>query len=225
MGPTQKMSCEEYVKMMATKMPPYSDDPFMYDYSWQDEQAYKTGIYSDHRAKFVAWHQHYAVYYKESVLLCDWGFGNFYSPATEDGKGATPEAEPLFLNAVTGKNQSFTDGIEIGRKAWNLKRAIFVMQGRHRDVEKFAGFMYRPGAAAASFPPASLPVFDGSNWSWKPVRDMYLSEKGVEQWKTAFYELEGWDPKTGYPNRKTLEGLGMKHVADVLQAKNKLGSA
>ena len=224
MGPTQKMSCEEYVRMMATKMPPYSDDPFMYDYSWQGEQAYKTGIYSDHRAKFVAWHQHYAIHYKESILLCDWGFGNFYNPATADGKGATPEAEPVFINAVTGKNVSFTDGIETGRKAWNLMRAIFVMQGRHRDVEKFAGFMYRPGDAAASFPPANMPVFDGSSWSWKPVRDMYLSERGVEQWKTAFYKLEGWDPKTGYPKRKTLEELGMKHVADHLVANNRLGA-
>ena len=52
---------------------------------------------------------------------------------------------------------------------------------------------------------------------------MYLNEQGVEQWKTAFYKLEGWDPKTGYPVRKTLEDLGLKHVADVLQAKNKLG--
>ena len=68
-----------------------------------------------------------------------------------------------------------------------------------------------------------MPVYDGSKWDWKPVRDMYLDEQGVEQWKTAFYKLEGWDPKTGYPNRKTLEDLGMKHVADVLQAKNKLG--
>ena len=223
LGATNKMSCEEYVKMMAGEMPPYSDDPFMYDYSWQGEQAYKTGIYSDHRAKFVAYHQHYAYFYKESVLCCDWGFGNYFNPETPDGRGATPHAEPLFYSAVTGKNLKFTDGIEIGRKAWNLMRAIFVMQGRHRDIEKFAGFMYRPGAAAASFPPANMPVYDGSSWAWKPVRDMYLDEHGVEQWKTAFYKLEGWDPKTGYPLRKTLENLGMKHVADVLQAKNRLG--
>jgi aldehyde:ferredoxin oxidoreductase len=102
-------------------------------------------------------------------------------------------------------------------------RAIFVMQGRHRDDEKFAGFMYRPGAAAASFPPASMPVYDGSRWNWIPVRDMYLDEDGVEHWKTEFYKLEGWDPKTGYPTRKTLEELDMKHVADLLQNNNKLG--
>jgi aldehyde:ferredoxin oxidoreductase len=43
--------------------------------------------------------------------------------------------------------------------------------------------------------------------------------------KTAFYQIEGWDPKTGYPTRKTLEALGMKHVADLLATKNKLGAA
>jgi aldehyde:ferredoxin oxidoreductase len=53
---------------------------------------------------------------------------------------------------------------------------------------------------------------------------MYFDEQGVERWKTAFYKLEGWDPTTGYPNRKTLEDLGMKHVADILQEKGKLGS-
>jgi hypothetical protein len=52
-----------------------------------------------------------------------------------------------------------------------------------------------------------------------------LDHRGVERWKTAFYTFEGWDPKTGYPTRKTLEDLGVKHVADVLKANNRLGSA
>ena len=223
MGPTKKMSCEEYVKMMATEMPPYSDDPFMYDYSWQGEQAYKTGIYSDHRAKFVAWHQQYAYFYKESVLFCDWAMGNYFNPSNPDGRGAAPVAEPRFLNAVTGRNHSFVDGLEIGRRAWNLKRAIFVMQGRHRDQEKFAGYMYKPGASISNFG-TTLPVYDGSKWGWVNCRELHLDDKGVEQWKTEFYKVEGWDLKTGYPTRKTLEGLNLKYVADALQAKNKLGS-
>jgi aldehyde:ferredoxin oxidoreductase len=52
---------------------------------------------------------------------------------------------------------------------------------------------------------------------------MYLDERGAEQGKTAFYSLQGCDTRTGYPTRKTLEGVGLKHVADLLQAKNKLG--
>ncbi len=219
----KNISCEELVNILATETPPFNNDPFMFDYSWQGEQAYRTGIYSDHKAKFVAWHQHYGTYYMESLLYCDTALANFYSSTRADGKGATPQTEPAFYNAVTGKNVTFADGIEIGRKAWNLKRAIMVLQGRNREMEKFAGFMHKPGA---SFPSrgGGVPVYDGSKWDWTPGDDMYLDEQGVEQWKTAFYKFEGWDTKTGYPNRKTLEDLDLKNVADLLQAKNKLGS-
>ena len=210
--------------MVASGTVLHADDPFMFDYSWQGEQAYKTGVYSDHKAKFVGWRQHYAMFYKESMLLCDWAFANLSSMATPDGRGATPQAEPVFIKAVTGKDFKFTDGIETGRKIWNIKRAIFSLQGRHRDMEKFAGFMCRPGASSAALG-GTLPIYDGSKWDWVPCTDLYLNEQGVEQWKTAFYQYENWDTKTGHPKRKTLEDLGLKHIADVLQAKNKLGSA
>jgi aldehyde:ferredoxin oxidoreductase len=221
-APSKRMTCEEHVKLLAEACPPFSDDPFMFDYSWQGDQAYKTGIYSDHKAKFVAWHQHYAMYYKESILFCDWAFADAYNPLSSDGRGATPQAEPIFIHAVTGKNLSFVDGIEIGRKTWNLKRAIFVMQGRNRDTEKFSGFMYKAGASNAHYQP-SVPVFDGKKWDWIDCSDLYLDEAGVERWKTAFYTFEGWNPETGYPKRETLETLGLRQVADVLEDKGKLG--
>ena len=50
-----------------------------------------------------------------------------------------------------------------------------------------------------------------------------LDDAGVEQWKTEFYDFEGWDSKTGYPKRSTLEKLGLQHAADILQTNNKLG--
>jgi aldehyde:ferredoxin oxidoreductase len=192
----------------------------MFDYGWQGEQAYKTGIYSEHKAKLIAWHRHYQTFYKESLLFCDMVFAELHNSARADGDGATPEAEPVFYNAVTGKNISFADGIEIGRRAWNLKRAILVLQGRTREMEKFSGYMYRPGAA---YPMGEFPVYDGSKWEWLPCTEMYLDKRGVEQWKTAFYTVEGWDTQTGFPSRKTLEDLGLKQAADMLEARNKLG--
>ena len=68
-----------------------------------------------------------------------------------------------------------------------------------------------------------LPVFDGSKWEWENCRELYLTDQGVEQWKTHFFNVEGWNPDTGYPRRRTLEDLGMKQVADVLQSHNRLG--
>ncbi len=222
LGPSKERSCEEHVKMIASACLPFGDDPFMLDYSWQGDQAYKTGIYSGHKAKFIAWRQHYAMFYKESMLFCDWVFANALNSRSADGRGATPQAEPAFINAVTGKDLSFVDGIETGRKIWNLKRAIFVMQGRNRDIEKFSGFMYRPGASKAHYGP-SIPVFDGSKWDWIDCSDLYLDDAAVEHWKTEFYDFEGWDSKTGYPKRSTLEKLGLRHAADILQTNNKLG--
>jgi aldehyde:ferredoxin oxidoreductase len=215
-------TCERFVKAMAERTT--KNDPFWFDYSWQGKQAYETGIFSRHKAEFVAWRQHYWNYYKESVGFCDWGYAQLFSAAHPKGYGHTPEAEPRFLNAITGRNHTFEDGLEIGRRAWNLKRAIFVLQGRHRKMENFTGYYYRPGASYCGFS-AELPIFDGSKWEWQNCKELYLTREGVDQWKTHFYNIEGWDEDMGYPKRQTLEDLGMKHVADLLQSKNKLGAA
>ena len=85
-------------------------------------------MYSEHIAKLVTWHRYYTRFWKQSVQFCDWrwpDFLNLYGP----GKvGSTGIAEPKFLNAVTGKNFSFLDGIELGRKIWNLDHAIWTLQ-------------------------------------------------------------------------------------------------
>ena len=39
------------------------------------------------------------------------------------------------------------------------------------------------------------------------------------RWKSYFYEIEGWDKDSGYPERKTLEELGLKYAANLLYKK------
>ena len=213
-------TCEKAVNVRAERTT--YNNPYWFDFSWEGKQAYKTGIFSKHKAEFVAWRQHYWTYYKESVGFCDWGYAKLFDASHPKGYGHTPEAEPRYLNAITGRNHTFEDGLEMGRRAWNLKRAIFAIQGRHRKMEKFTGYYYRPGASYCGFA-TELPIFDGKNWEWQNCRELYFTEEGVEQWKTHFYEIEGWDKDSGYPKRKTLEELNMKHVADLLKSKNKLG--
>ncbi len=213
-------TCEKVVNVKAERTT--YNDPYWFDFSWQGEQAYKTGIYSKHKAEFVAWRQHYWTYYKESVGFCDWGYAKLFDPSHPKGYGHTSEAEPRYLNAVTGRNHSFRDGLEIGRRAWNLKRAIFAIQGRNRKMEKFTGYYYKPGASYCGYA-TELHVYDGKKWDWQNCRELYFNEDGVEQWKTHFYDVEGWDRDTGYPKRKTLEELGMKDVADELKSRGKLG--
>jgi len=223
----EDLSPEKLVNLLASKTLPYTSDPFMFDYSWQladgsnMKQALETGIYSDHKAKFVAWHRHYSRFWKESVGYCDWMWANFTGPKAPDHIGFTPEAEPKFLNAVTGKNLSFEGGIEIGRKIWNLDRAILLLQGRSREMEVPAEFLFKPGAAT----PKQLPVYKDGTWTLdEPLEGVFLDKKGYEIFKDKFYEFEGWDKATGSPSRATLEDMGLKNVADELENNGKLGA-
>lgn len=213
----------------ASKMPeiaerilsPYND-PMMLDYS--DE-----GIYSEAMAKLVAWHRHYTRYYKQSMLFCDWCWGDFYNPYSEDLIGISGVGEPKFVNAVTGWDEDFLTGMEKGRRIWNLDKAIWVLQGRHRDQEVYTDQNYDqpalPGYSTYEAPYV-MPVFnrETKEWEYKSVAGRMLDRDKVEDWKTLFFKIEGWDPATGWPTRTTLEGLDLADVADVLEAAGKLGA-
>jgi aldehyde:ferredoxin oxidoreductase len=201
-------------EILSSKVAPYTGDPFMFDYS-----EGPTGIYSDNRVKTIAWHRHYSRFWIQSALYCDWVWPLFFTPNTADFSGATPEGEPRFFNAVTGKNISFVDGVEIGRKIWNIDRSIWVLQGRHRDMEVFTGYIYNVPTKS----PYYLPVYENGAWSYSPCLGRVLDRNRFEEWKTKFYNFEGWDSETGWPKRSTLESMGLKKVADTLQNKGRLG--
>ncbi len=222
-GAKPPYTMEKLLELMSAKTVPYTQDPYMFSYGWQGEDAKKTGIYSEHKAKQVAWSRHYAGFWNESMAFCEMMLPVFMVASNPDLSGPTPEAEIRYYQAVTGNKMTFSDGMEIGRKIWNLERAIRVVQGRHRDQEKFFPFMYRPGASWTSLS-GGLPVYQDGKWSWQPLTDLYLDEAGVELFKTNFYKLEGWDASTGWPTRKTLQELALNKVADTLASKQRIGA-
>ncbi len=207
------LPAEKAVRMIADAMIPYQGDPFMLDYG-----EGPTGIYSDHRVKQVAWHRHYQRFWIDCTGFCGWRWPMFITNNTVDKAGATPQAEPKFFNAVTGKNITFADGMEIGRKIWNLNRAVWVLQGRHRDQEVFPDYIYdKPSEVHI------MPAFVNGKWVYATNAGRRLDRARFEEWKTKFYNFEGWNPSNGWPRRSTLESLGLRRVADVLQSKGRLG--
>ncbi len=208
------LPAEKAVDMISAGVAPYAGDPFMFDYS-----EGPTGIYSDHRVKTIAWHRHYTRFWIQSVLFCDWVWPRFLTPNSADKSGPSPEGEPRFFNAVTGKNLSFADGVEIGRKIWNLDRSIWILQGRHRDMEVLSGYVY----TVPTKEPYYLPVYENGAWRWDPCVGRVLDKAKFEEWKTKFYEFEGWNSASGWPKRNTLESIGLEKVADTLQSNGKLG--
>jgi len=213
-GTEPVLSAERVTEVLSTKVLPYQGDPFMFDYS-----EGPTGIYSANRAKGIAWSSYYARFWKGSVGYCDLLWPDFINLNAHDMLGATPKGEPEFFNAVTGKGISFVDGMEIGRKIWNLDRAIWVLQGRHRDMEVFAEYVYKVPFSRSQL----LPVYEEGEWRFSNCVGRTLDRARFEEWKTKYYELEGWDISTGFPTRGTLEELGIGKVADKLQLEGKLG--
>jgi len=219
-GKTPDVSAEELAKIFKKKLAPFHDE-MMIDYS--DE-----GIYSEGVVKATAWLLYYGRFWKNSVLYCDWAWADFVNPYGPNYEGMTPEGEPKFLNAVTGGDMSFEDGMELGRKIWNMDRAIWILQGRHRDQEVFTGYTYdvpSNGGQTSFELPYTLPVYEDGKWEYKSVAGRTLDRKKFEGVKTMFYEFEGWDPKTGWPTRECLQKLGLSEVADELEKAGKLGVA
>ena len=205
-------TAEETVKIFTSKMVPYQGDMLMLDFS-------RENMYSNHIAKLVAWHRNYSRFWKQSVLFCDFRWPDFINPNATDKLGTTGTSEPDFLNAVTGMNLSFLDGIELGRKIWNLDHAIWTLQGRHRDMVQFADYVY----TVPYEQPCHMPGRENGKWIYLEDKGRIIDKKGFENFKTYFYTLEGWDPSSGYPTRKTLEDLSLGYVADELETHSKLG--
>jgi aldehyde:ferredoxin oxidoreductase len=217
-NPPTNISAEEAATIFSEKLIPYEGDPLVLDYSTDN-------IYSEHMVKLVAWHRHYTSFYQEGLLFCDFMWPDTVNPYAPNNRGYTVEGEPKFFNAVTGKKLNFAEGMEIGRKIWNLRNAIWTLQGRHRDMVYCADYIYdSPTAGWWAFGPVYLlPTYIDGKWAYTDVAGRAIDRTKFDEFKTKFYVLEGWDTESGWPTRKTLEGLNLKNVADTLEAKGKLG--
>ena len=211
-------TAEEVAKIFSEKFVPYEGDPLMIDYSTEN-------MYSEHMCKLVAWHRHYTRFWAQSVLYCDARWPDIINGNIPDKKGITGLGEPRFLNAVTGGNYTFADGMELGRKIWNLDNAIWTLQGRHRDMVQFADYIYK--VPWASYEDSNIEIYflpgrEKGKWKYLCVNGRCIDRAKFEEWKTKFYKLEGWDQNTGWPMRSTLESQGLGYVADELKKNGKL---
>ena len=216
-GVEPRFSAEEVVKIVTDKMVPFQGDLDMLDFS-------ENNIYSDHMAKMVSWQRYYTRFWKQSMLFCDSRWPDFVNIHRPDKIGSTGIAEPKYVKSVTGKDFSFRDGIDLGRKIWNLDHAIWTLQGRHRDMVHFVDNVYEK---IPLFPVdirmAYMPGKENGKWDYYGYSRRKLDRDKFDEFKTRFYRLQGWDESSGYPTRSTLESLGLDTVADELERNSKIG--
>ncbi len=220
-GVRPRISAEKIAKLVTDKMKPWVSGPEALDYSNEN-------MYSDEVMQLVRWHMYYTRYWKNSTLLCDFRWADLFNTNSEDWTGATGSekaGEQVFWNAVTGEDISFNDGIERGRRIWHLDNAIWALQGRHRDIVHYADYIYDKDCDEGEI----LPYFywpcrdENGNWRYQDIMHRRIDREKFEDWKTRFYGQEGCAPDTGWPTRATLEGFGLKQVADELEKNKRLG--
>jgi aldehyde:ferredoxin oxidoreductase len=222
-GMPMRLEAGEIVDLVARKLTPYiKGRTDVLDFA-------DANMYGEPVAQLVRWHRHYTRFYKQSALFCDLKWPDFYNTNTPTREGATASndaGEQVFWNAVTGDTMTFDQGIELGRRIWNLDNAIWTLQGRHRDMVHFAPYIYRTRYESGELYPFCMwPCRDkDGNWEYADVMGRQLDKAKFDEWKTIFYGLEGWDPRSGWPTRRLLEQMDMAFVADELQAAGRLGS-
>jgi len=144
------------------------------------------------KAEGVVWHENVRAF-QNSLEICE--FCTYYS------KMISPELLAKFYNAVTGINIRIEELITTGERIINLARAFNVREGltRKDDIlpDRFLKIPMPDGASK------------GEVVELRPMVDKY-------------YELRGWDKKTGFQTKKKLLELGLKDVARDLQKMEKL---
>jgi len=220
----KRLSAKDSVEIFTEKMVPHVNAYKTKEEGMQMLNYATENMYSEHIARMISWHRHYTRFFKESLLFCDWKWPDIINTKRKDARGSTPVSESAFIKAVTGKDLSFEEGMKIGRKIWNLDNAIWVLQGRHRDMVHFADYVYQnpfPGTY-------HMPTYDPNEtspdkqWDFREVGNRNIDRNEFEKFKTRFYEIEGWDPKTGWPTQKTLDQVGLEDVAKTMKRSGKI---
>jgi len=103
------------------------------------------------------------------------------------------------FSSITGWEITPDEMLRIGERAWNLCRAFNIREGITRKDDTLPKRFEEP-----------LP--DGA------TKGESISKEELNEALDLYYELRGWDVKSGIPTREKLEELGLQYAADELRS-------
>jgi len=144
------------------------------------------------KAEAIVWHENIRAF-QNSLEICE--FCGYY------GKMLSPDLLAKLYNAVTGIDLGKEELMVIGERIVNLARAYNVREGLTRKDDTLPDRFTK------------TPMPDG------PSKGQIVE---IEYMIDRYYELRGWDKKTGFPTKKKLLALGLEEVARDLHARHLL---
>ena len=187
------------------------------DQFWGGQQAVDFSTYEGKaRAAKIIQDRQYA---KECLVLCDLIWPILDDASTDDHVG-DPTLESMLLSAVTGREVNEEELSQIGERVFALNRAIQLRdghRGREDDVLSETYFIEREEPPADIFdiynPERYLP---GKGDELISHKSKALDREQVTKLMDEYYELRGWDVKTGLLKKKILERLDLIEIEDLL---------
>jgi aldehyde:ferredoxin oxidoreductase len=124
---------------------------------------------------------------------------------------------------VTGREVDEEGLYRIGERIFNLQRAVLTREGwrgrEHDALEEFNFTVPLKGDTAGNVD-SIVPGRDGETFSRK---GMVVDREQFERMKDEYYEIRGWDMRTGVQKRARLVELGLGDVAAELEEQGFLG--
>jgi len=156
-------------------------------------------------------------YAKESLILCDFSWPIIHSPITKDHVG-DPELESKVLNAITGTSYDQSGLNHIAERIFNLQRSILIMEGHQgREDDKIDDYNYSVPLKGDFGNPTN--IVPGKNGEVLNRTGMVVDRKKFEKMKNEYYKIRGWDVKTGFQTKATMDKLNLSEQAVQLEKK------
>ncbi len=154
---------------------------------------------------------------KESAEICDWMFPLIDNPSGPDGEGQVgdPSVEARLLSAALGSEITEEEYYRYGERVFALQRAVLLREG-HRPFEDDVlprEYHEDPLEYHVADPDCLVPGRDGRIAS--QVGNL-IDRKSYSRLREEYYELRGWDVRTGLPAGEGLTALGLPDVAEEL---------
>ena len=155
---------------------------------------------------------------KDSLLLCEAAWPIMDSFNTPDHVG-DPALESKLFSAVTGIDTDEAGLLLYGERIFNLQRTILIREGWKPKIDDYPQeYNFTEPVDMSSINPRM--IVPGPTEEPVSFRGNILDRKKYEEMRDEYYELRGWDTKTGLQKEAQLKKLNMEDVAQDLKQKD-----
>jgi aldehyde:ferredoxin oxidoreductase len=146
----------------------------------------------------------------DSLSLCNWMGPWVASPLKERGYRGDDSIESLLYTLATGDRKNRQELDEVAERIFLLHRALTLRDMGTRELrvqhDTMPEWVFKGASGKASFDKGTI----------------HMDKDDMEIAMNMYYEVMGWDKKTGAPTPATYQNLGLGKVAEELRDKRLL---